>query len=105
MEDYLLIIIILAVPFNIVFIVWHYRRANNLLEDWAARNDYHIIHREYRRIRRGPFSWSTGIGRVVFRIEVVDSDGLRQSAFVRVGSYMWGIWSNNVEVSWDRHRR
>ena len=105
MEGYLLIIIVLAVPINIAFTVWHYRRANNLLEDWAARNDYCIIHKEYRWFCRGPFFWFTSNGQIVFRIEVVDSDDQRQDAFVRVGSYWLGMWSKNMEVSWDRHRR
>ncbi len=105
MEGFSVIILIVAIPLSIALLVWHYRRANILLEGWAARNDYHIIHKEYRWIRRGPFFWVTGRGQVVFRIEVADREGLRQSAFVRVGGLFLGMLSNNVEVSWDRHRR
>ena len=105
MDTLILIIIVLAIPFNIALLVWNFRRANNLLEDWAARNDYRIIHKEYRWFRRGPFFWFTGRGQIVFRIEVADREGLQQNAFVRVGGFFLGMLSNNVEVSWDRHRR
>ena len=105
MKDLIVIIFIVAVPISIALLVWNFRRANTLLEDWAARNGYHIIHREYRWFRRGPFFWFTNDGQMVFRIEVIDHEGQKQGAFVRVGGFFLGMLSSNVEVSWDRHRR
>ena len=95
----LIFIIFIAAAFALW--CWHYRRANTLLEEWAARNDYHIVSREYRWFRRGRFFWFTGRGQIVFHVEIVDSEGLLRSGLVRVGGFFLGMMSNNVEVAWD----
>ncbi|HWP40300.1 MAG TPA: hypothetical protein VNL70_05195 [Tepidisphaeraceae bacterium] len=95
----LLIIPIAALAIGTV--AWHFRRSQTLLERWAERNGFRLISHEYRWIRRGPFWWRTGEGQSVYRIEVIDADGMHRSGYVRVGGWFLGLFSDVASVEWD----
>lgn len=100
--------IILIVPVIAVLAVMNafrrFGRAEKMLHSWAARNRYRIISAERRWLRRGAFFWFTSDNQLVYRITVVDEHGQTQSGYARVGGWFLGLLSDNIEVSWDRHR-
>ena len=76
-------------------------RAEEMLEEWANQNKFQIVKYEYRRLFKGPFFWGSSRGQFVYRVTVTDSHGDTRVAWVRLGSWVWGVWKNQVQVIWD----
>jgi hypothetical protein len=81
-------------------IFWHFGRSNSLLHRWAAKNRYRIIRQEYRFFK-GPYLWTSTKGQTAYYVVVEDPDGNKRSGWVRCGSWLFGLLSDNVEVRWD----
>ena len=97
MEILIVVILVLAV----VSWLWYFHRSDKLLDDWMAERGYEILSKERRWLRKGPFFWWTSKSQAVFRVTVRDSNGKARSGFVRVGGFFLGMFSSNVEVTWD----
>jgi hypothetical protein len=80
---------------------WHYRRADQILQNWAARNRVRILSSETRHLRRGPFWWSTSDSQVVLYVHVRDESGRERKGYLRLGSFMGGMLTDQVDVGWD----
>ena len=80
---------------------WHFGRSNSLLHQWAEQNGYHILRQEYRNFLKGPFFWTSSRGQTVYYVVVEDSAGNRRNGWVRCGSWLFGLLSDNVEARWD----
>jgi hypothetical protein len=78
-----------------------YGRSKSLLQNWAVENDLEIVARQRRFLRRGPYLWMTSKGQDVYRVTVVCPDGVQRSAWVRCGGFFKGMFSDNVDVTWD----
>ena len=91
-------LIVVIVPLSIW---WHLSRSHELLESWASSNGFEIVHFERRWFRRGPYFWSTSKGLEVFHVTVTAPEGRTRDAFVRVGGYWMGLFSSNVDSTWD----
>lgn len=73
----------------------------SMLQRWAANNDLRLIKFSPRYWRRGPFFWTTSKNQLVYRITAQTRDGQTYEGWARCGSWMWGIWVNQVEARWD----
>jgi hypothetical protein len=80
---------------------WTFSRSASLLENWAEKNGYQIISREYRHVFKGPFFWTSSRGQTVYRITVEDGQGNQRSGWARCGGWFLGLLSDNVSVRWD----
>ena len=80
---------------------WYLHRSMSLLRSWAERNDLTIVSSERRRFLRGPFFWRSGKGHCVFRVAVRDGAGRTRNGYVRCGSWLGGLLSDQVDVRWD----
>jgi hypothetical protein len=78
----------------------YFSRAKLLLEKWANENQYQLLHAEYRSIRRRPFLWSAK-GQAVYRVEIRDEQGNERTGWVRCGSWLLGVFADEVKVKWD----
>lgn len=94
-------LILLVVIAAAAWVAFHFRRANTLLQRWAAASGYRILDRQWRLLRRGPFFLTTSGGQEVYRVIVEDSAGNIRKAYVRCGGYFLGMLSNRVDVRWD----
>jgi hypothetical protein len=83
-------------------VVWHYRRAASILENWAYNHRFRILSREYRYFFRGPFTWFSSKNQVVYYVTVENKNGEVRTGWVRCGSYFLGLWSDDVDVQWER---
>jgi len=101
MYNYLWLLVLVALVASIGSFYWYYRRSVEMLRSWARQNDYHIISRERRVIRTGPFFLTTGRWQAVFRIIIQDPEGYTRNGWVRVGSFWGGLFSDKVETRWD----
>jgi hypothetical protein len=72
---------------------------NTILQRWAERAGYRIVHQERRYLRTGPFLL-TARGQQVFYVTVEGAVGGR-SGYVRCGHWFWGVWSDAAEVHWQ----
>ena len=96
--------VLLGIGFIIIAILaiwWHYSRASELLEEWARRHRYHILRQEYCYFFKGPFFWSSSKNQVVYYVTIEDRDGRQRTGWVRCGGFFFGLFSDNVEVSWE----
>ncbi len=86
---------IAPVLFILIFVgamvIWHYSRAERILEHWARDNGYEIVSREYRWFHRGPFFWWTSRAQEVFYVTVRTSDGQLRHGWVRCGGWFFGV--------------
>ena len=97
-------VFLLVVVFTVVAtgsLVWHYSRSSSMLEEWASEQGYEVVSAERRFLRRGPFFFTTAKGQEVFYVTVMDGDGRTRHAYVRVGGFFLGLFSNNVDVRWE----
>jgi len=99
-----LVLILLVVGFYALILAYAnkaYRRANDLLAGWAARNGYRIIESEPRSFRKGPFFWTSSQSQVIYHVSVQDATGNIRRGWVRCGNYLFGPWNDEVDVRWD----
>jgi hypothetical protein len=80
---------------------WHFGRASYLLREWAAKNDFRIIHRQYRHFFKGPFFWTSTNGQAVYYVVIEDPAGASRRGWVRCGSWWFGLLSEDVDVRWE----
>ena len=77
------------------------KRSLNLLHLWVGENNLTLVKSERRFINRGPFTWRTGKGQEIFYVTVKDENDNEKNAYVRCGSFWFGLLSDNVDVEWD----
>jgi len=94
-------LLLFAVVIVVTTVVLHARRSDFILQDWATKNGYRIVSKEYRNVLRGPFFGTTGNGQTVYRVVVQDQDSNTRTGWVRFGSFWLGILSDHVDVHWD----
>jgi hypothetical protein len=96
----LLLILLILVPAGLVQ-VWYFRRAASLLSEWAERECLHLVSREQRWLRQGPFFWTSSNWQAIYRVTARDRAGNLRQGWVRCGSWLFGVLSQDVEVRWD----
>jgi hypothetical protein len=80
---------------------WGKARSRMLLATWAKDNHYQLLGSEFRYWRTGPFFWKTGRGQTVMYFSVRDAENQIRSGWIRCGSWLAGIWSDQVAIRWD----
>ena len=99
--DWPQIFIPLFVVLAVLAAVSRFGRGYHILETWAEAGGYQILNFERRYLRLGPFFFGTSKGQVVYRVTVQDQQGQIRRGYVRCGSYLLGVWSDQAEVRWD----
>ena len=100
-EVILLPLFLLLIVVAVISIIWTYSRADDLLDRWASSNGYQLLHKEQRSLRTGPYFWRHSRGQLVYYVTITDHSGERRSAYVRLGGWWMGLWSEDVDVTWD----
>ena len=80
---------------------WYYRRATNVLEQWAEGNGYELLSSERCWCWQGPFFWTTSESQEVFYVTIRTPQGETRRGWVRCGGWLAGLLSNEAEVRWD----
>jgi hypothetical protein len=101
MKPFPLLFAAILIALIIPFWAWHWRRSREMVDRWAAANDFTISAIERRFFRAGPFFWRRGRGHEVFYVVVHDSRGKQRAAYVRTGGWFLGQFSEQVTVRWD----
>jgi hypothetical protein len=89
------LVLALAGSFYILF-----SRSRRLLDGWAAEHGYELLRADLRPFLKGPFFWSSK-GQTVYRVLVRDRQGQERAGWVRCGSWLLGLLSDQVEARWD----
>lgn len=92
--------VVLALAVAYVF-VWSHRRSEDLITEWADRNDHLLLALDSRSLTGGPFLLTTLLGQTVYRATLRTPAGEARRAWVRCGSPFGGILVRRVEVYWD----
>ncbi len=99
-----LLIPILLVPLlglGVLILLWHFRRSNSLLQEWARRNGLRVLRQDFRFLFRGPFFLTTSQHQTVYHVTVEDQQGNQRHCWVRCGSWFLGLFSDKVEARWE----
>ena len=80
---------------------WHTKRSLDLLHLWIRENNLTLVKSERRMMDRGPFTGRTGKGQEIFYVTVKAETDQERNAYVRCGSFWFGLLSDNVDVEWD----
>jgi hypothetical protein len=91
--------IITAVSIATLLIWLAVTRGRTILKDWADKNGYQILHKEFRVFRVGPF-WGQSGQAVVYYVTVRDEQGQQWSGWVRCGGRFLGLLSDKADVIW-----
>jgi hypothetical protein len=91
----------LAVALLIAQLVWRSRRKKIILQNWTASQGFQLIEYEERWLARGPFFFTTAKGQCVFRIAVQYPDGTTATGWTKLGTWVFGLLSDVVNVRWD----
>lgn len=95
-----LILVLMCSPF---YISWYNRRVLYVVNQWAQTQGLKVINCRRAWFPPRKFFWTTSRSQVLMRIRVWDSS-VRQEreGWVRVGSYLWGIWGGvECKAFWD----
>jgi hypothetical protein len=95
------VVILLAVLFIAASIFWSRSRSIEMLEGWAAQNNFTLVRYERRLFFRGPFFWDTNKSQEVFHVTIRWNDGTYRTGWVRCGGRFLGLFSDAVEVVWE----
>ncbi|HWE04935.1 MAG TPA: hypothetical protein VG326_21185 [Tepidisphaeraceae bacterium] len=94
------VIVVLVAPLAFALAIanwnWSSRREKTTIELWARENHVCVLECDRRWLLRGPFFWTTGRTKSVYRITVQCPDGRVQEAWIRLGG-----WSLKADVRWD----
>ena len=80
---------------------WHFGRSSSMIQKWADGNQFQIVSKEYCWFFKGPFFWTSSRGQTVYRVVVEDSQGRSRSGYVRCGGFFLGLFTDQIEISWD----
>ena len=96
----------LAILLILVFIVystwWRFHRANQMIQDWAARNRFLLLQKRLQIFRYGPFWWRTGKHQLVYHVTIRDCDENIRRAWLRCGGFFLGMMSDHIDVEWEK---
>lgn len=95
--------ILLVVAVGILYGAYTFtkNRSEEILYKWARENGYQILDVQPKVFNRGPFMWASK-SQAIFRVAVEDAEGTQLTGWVRCGSYWGGLFSDQVEVKWDK---
>ena len=95
------IIAVIVLSGLVIYFGWFFRRSKSVLEHWAARSRFQIVHSELRWLFQGPFTGWSCKGQTVYRVKVRDSRGQERLGWVLCGGIWAGLLSDQVRVEWD----
>jgi hypothetical protein len=94
-------VVALSAATMIIYVVWFLGRARVVLRRWANRAGYKILRAQFKTILKGPFAWQSSRTQAVFRVMIMDREGMKRTGWVRCGSVGAGVLSDEAEVKWD----
>lgn len=81
---------------------WQLRKADSLLEEWAERSQLRILAKERANPPgTGPDAMRAANKQVMYRVTLVDAEGVERRGLVKLGTESTGVLSERVEVLWD----
>lgn len=83
------------------YFVWFYKRGRSMLANWASRHGYEIVDSWVSCFGKGPYTFTAERWQAVYRVTVRDRKGHERSGWVCCGDSWFGLFSNQVEVTWD----
>ena len=92
---------ILILVLVIVLIAWSASRSRNMLKSWADENGYQIEDAQWRWFRKGPYFWKSSKNQHVYHFVASDEDGVQRSGWARCGGYWLGLFTSDIDVTWD----
>jgi long-subunit acyl-CoA synthetase (AMP-forming) len=95
----IIVLVFLAVV-AIIFLIWERKRVDRLVRQWARANSFTILRLEHRYIRKGPYFWKASKSQEVVFVKVRDNFGTEKSAYLRVGGFLSGVMTDNIDVTW-----
>jgi hypothetical protein len=95
------LIALMFIGLAIASIAWTRHRAAAILAGWATANGYQLLQSEQRYLRTGPYFWRHTRSQLVYYVTVADRQGARRSGYVRLGSWLLGLFSSQADVVWD----
>ena len=101
-RDGAIILLVICLPLVVASLCFHTWRSDALLDRFVKERGYRLIRKERRTLFRGPFFFSTGRGQEVYYITVEDREGQLLCGYVRCGGAIFGMFSDNLEVIWDK---
>ena len=101
MEGLLIVAFLCAAALAAWGIARRWSKSRSLVHEWARREHLEILHMERGVFRRGPLFWFTSKGQEVFHVTLRERSGRVRAAWVRCGSWWWGLLSDKVEARWD----
>lgn len=80
---------------------WQYSKADRMLENWAAQNNYNLIKKQDANFGDGPLGRRGAKTQVKYRVKVEDANGQKKTGIVYLGGENTGVLSDEVRVEWD----
>lgn len=85
----------------IVAVLLNEARARSLLAEWARSQQVELLSVRRCWLWRGPYAWRSSKNQTVFYVTVRDAAGQERRAYVRVGSFFFGLISSQVDQVWQ----
>ena len=97
-----LVVVLGAAALLVGVVALYFMAYRSVLNDWARRSEYTILHSEARHLLTGPFFLRTANSQQVYRVTIRDKHGTVRKGWVRCGGFWLGFLSSGADVEWDR---
>ncbi len=77
------------------------RRSEQIVQEWAQKNNYHLLDSYNLFFSSGPFFWTKSKQQTVFRVLLRDENGKTRNAWILCGSWWGRLTTDDIEVRWD----
>ena len=95
------LLFLVAIFALVKYLLWQEQRSRELLDGWAARCGYAIMQRQRLLWPPRAYMFRSSRGQTLYRLLVRVPDGSLRPATARCGSYMLGLWQDQLDVRWE----
>ncbi|MEI6233757.1 MAG: hypothetical protein WCT04_11935 [Planctomycetota bacterium] len=98
-DHFALVLSLLMIPFTIGVLYWFLVLPDKRLNQWAQKRGLKLITSDDVTNSDNPYSIARG--QIVFRIKVLNPDGMERTGYLKCGSVYGGLLSDYCEEFWD----
>ena len=86
----------------IIFVgFFHYKKSNQILNDWASDNQFVIIESKLQLFNQGPLYWTTSPAQTVYYVKIAcKKDARIKQGYLRCGNICGVLFSSKAEINW-----
>ncbi len=101
----LFVIVLCGILVSLLLLLLRRKVIDSYVKRWALENRFQLIGYKGKSIYTCPISSPSSRAQSVVLAEVDTSQGVRKKVWLKIGNYIYGLFSYRVEFMWDKQRQ